>query len=156
MPELVRPPAAGKHARTVGIVYDEIGRIVLYRISTHGIAPDLWETLRLAVDRLRLSVRLVVEENGRAVILDRISGSDGAWQPVSTDCPEALRLAVYLRRLGFQSDDEPGKPQFRLGPPHTELNGTRHDHSESLYLALPAESFVADEVPAEPAWGGSR
>jgi len=142
----------GIHARKEGVLYDEIGRIVVSPASPHGVDEHLWACLRIAVDHLRLVIDLHVPDphRGRAVVIGKIGKEGGAWHPATLANPDAIRLAEYLRVYGFHAGEDGEGPALRLGPPHTALNPTPGDHAQHLWVSLPRNSSAAPGSGAAP------
>jgi hypothetical protein len=138
-PEEGRTAAAGVHAGETGVLYDEIGRIVMSRASVHGIDAGLWERLRVAVDQLRLVVDVnpLDAVHGRAAAIAAVGPEAGVWHAATVANPDAIRLAEYLRVHGFRAGEDGPGPTLRFGPPHMALNPTACDHADHLYVALP-------------------
>lgn len=130
------------HARKEGVLYDEIGRIVVSPASPHGVDEHLWACLRIAVDQLGLVIGLHAPhpDKGRVVVIHRIGKEGGAWRPATLANPEAIRLMEYLRLHGFHAGADGEDPALRLGPPHTALNPTPGDHAQQLVVSLPRNS----------------
>ena len=143
---------AGIHARKEGVLYDEIGRIVVSPASSHGVDEHLWACLRIAVDQLGLVIRLSAPDphRGRAVVIGQIGKERGVASPATLANPDALRLAEYLRVHGFHASEDEEKPALRLGPPHTALNPTSGDHAQQLVVSLPRNSASAIGSDAAP------
>ena len=76
----------GVHARKEGLLYDEIGRIVVSPASPHGVDENLWACLRIAVDHLGLAIGLHAPDphRGRAVGIHRIGKEEEQWVPPET------------------------------------------------------------------------
>jgi len=144
------------HAGEAGVLYDEIGRIVLGHASLHGVEWGLWERLRLAVDQLRLVIDLRVDDPtyGRAVRVVKVGSEAGVWRPATLENANAIRLTEYLRVHGFRAAEAGPEPTVAFGPPHSALNPTAHDRSGHLYVSLPRRR--AAESHGHPAPAGDQ
>jgi hypothetical protein len=142
----------GVHARKEGLLYDEIGRIVVSPASPHGVDENLWHSLRIAVDQLGLAIRLHAPElqRGRAVVIDMVGKEGRAWRPAALANPDAIRLAEYLRVRGVHAGEDRDRPALSLGPPQTALNPTPVDHSQHLRVSLPGKSAPGTGNSAAP------
>lgn len=127
------------HAGEEGVLYYEVGRIVISRASSHGVDRHLWDCLRIAVDRLSLviDVHPLDADWGQTVKIVAIGKETGVGAPATLSNPEAIRMAEYLRLQCFHCGEDPTQPTLRFGPPQTAFNPTVNDHTNHLYLSLP-------------------
>jgi hypothetical protein len=136
--ELLTAAGGRVHAGKEGLLYDDIGRIVVDKAPLYGVDERLWSCLRIAVDQLGLVIGLHASDRdqGQAVTIHQIGPERGVWHPATLANPEALRLAEYLQGQGFRAAEEGEGPAVRLGPPFTVLNPTSCDHTRHLWVSL--------------------
>ncbi len=136
------------HAGETGVLYSNVGRIIVAKAAIRGIDQNLWACLKIAVDHLKLDVNVNSIDTGqhvqnsrhyqgRAADINKFSvvGDETPDQAMLTN-PKALQMVEYLLIEGFHVGE--GKPWAAIlfGPPRTRWNPSRIDHTTHLHVSL--------------------